>query len=118
MSTGLLILLSVLEAVLLVVVLALALILVRQSLTTIADGLGTLRSALADVQSQHLRPLAPDVEAINDRLAPIAGTLPGIAAKAAIVADHARPRHGTGSQPPRETDEFGRAQPPEEGSLG
>lgn len=92
MSTELFILLSVGEGVLLVLVLALALIQIRRRLTTIADGLDTLGSDLATVESQHLRPLEPAVKAINDRLYAIIGRLMPIADKAAIVADHARRR--------------------------
>jgi hypothetical protein len=92
MSTSLLIVLSVVEAVLLVVVLALALIEIRRRLTTIADGLETLGSALTTVESEHLRPLRPAVEAINDAFSRIIGLMPGVAAKAAIVADHASKR--------------------------
>lgn len=92
MSTPLLIVLSVLEAVLLVVVLALALIEVRRRLARISDGLDTLGQALTTVESQHLRTLAPAVEAINRGLAAIGGRLPGVARKAAIVADHVRRR--------------------------
>jgi hypothetical protein len=90
MSTSLLIVLSVAEAVLLVVVLALALIEIRRRLTRIADGLNTLGSALTTVESEYLRPLAPAVEAINDQFSKILGLMPGVADKAAIVAEHAR----------------------------
>jgi len=90
MSTSLLIVLSVVEAVILVVVLALALIEIRRRLTTIADGLGTLGSALTPVESQQLRPLGPAMVAINDQFSRIIGLMPGVADKAAIVAAHAR----------------------------
>jgi hypothetical protein len=92
MSTTLLIVLSVAEAVVLVVVLALALIEIRRRLTDIAEGLGTLGSALTTVESQHLRPLAPAVKAINEQFTGIIGLMPGVAEKAAIVAAHARKR--------------------------
>lgn len=92
MSTSLLIALSVAEAVVLVVVLALALIEIRRRLTDIAEGLGTLRSALATVESDHLRPLEPAVKAINEQFSGIIGLMPGVADKAAIVAEHARKR--------------------------
>jgi hypothetical protein len=82
--------LSVAEAVLVVVVLALALIEIRRRLTRIADGLNALGSALTTVESEHLRPLAPAVEAINDQFSKILGLMPGVADKAAIVAEHAR----------------------------
>jgi hypothetical protein len=92
MSTTLLIVLSVAEAVVLVVVLALALIEIRRRLTDIAEGLGTLGSALTTVESQHLRPLAPAVKAINEQFTGIIGLMPGVAEKAATVAAHARKR--------------------------
>lgn len=84
--------LSVAEAVLVVVVLALALIEIRRRLTRIADGLNTLGSALTTVESEHLRPLARAVEAINDQFSKILDLLPRVADKAAIVAEHARKR--------------------------
>jgi len=92
MSTSLLIVLSVAEAVVLIVVLALALIEIRRRLITIAEGLTTLGSALTTVQSEHLRPLGPAVRAINDQFDRIIGLMPGVADKAAIVAAHARKR--------------------------
>lgn len=92
MSTELLIVLSVAEAVVLIVVLALALIEIRRRLSEIAAGLATLGSALSDVESQHLRPLAPAVQAINDQFTRILGLMPGVADKAATVAAHARKR--------------------------
>ena len=91
MSTSLLIVLSVAEAVLVIVVLALALIEIRRRLNRIADGLGTLGSALETVESEHLRPLEPAVKAINAKFDVILGAMPGIAAKAAVVAER-RPR--------------------------
>lgn len=89
MSTNLLILLSLVEAVLLVVVLALALIEIRRRLVLISDGLATLASALVTVESQHLRPLAGLLTATNERVATLLTLLPGIAAKARVVVDHA-----------------------------
>ncbi len=86
MSTTLLIVLSVVEAALLVVVLAVALTRIRQRLERISEGLGTLGNALAGVESGHLRPLGAAVAAINKQFAIILSALPGIAAKAAIVA--------------------------------
>lgn len=88
MSTSLLIVLSLVEAVILVVVLALALIEIRRRLTAIAEGLETLGSALETVESEHLRPLRPAVEDINAAFARIIGLMPGVAEKAAIVAAH------------------------------
>jgi len=90
MSTNLLIVLSVAEAVILVVVLALALIEIRRLLNSIAEDLGVLGSALTTVESEHLRPLRPAVEAINAQFEGIIGLMPGVAEKAAIVAKHAR----------------------------
>ncbi len=85
MSTEALILLSVAEAVLLVVVLAIALTRIRQRLTNISEGLGALGGALATVESQHLRPIGAVVAQINAPLQTIIAVFPGIAAKAAAV---------------------------------
>ena len=82
-----LVLLTVLLAAVVVVVLALALIEVRRGLTRISAGLATLSAALKDVESEHLRPLQDSVEAINGQFDVILGALPGIAAKAAVVAE-------------------------------
>ena len=83
--------LSVLLAAVVVAVLAVALIEVRRGLAEISDGLGTLHSALEGVESQHLRPLEGAVKAINAQFDVILGALPGIARKAAVVAER-RPR--------------------------
>ena len=83
--------LSVLIAVVVVAVLAVALIRIRQGLEAISEGLATLRSALEGVEAEHLRPLEPAVTAINAQFEVILGALPGIARKAAIVAER-RPR--------------------------
>ena len=85
------ILLSVLLAVVVIAVLAFALIRVRQGLTAISQDLATLATALDGVESEHLRPLEPAVKAINAQFDVILGALPGIARKAAIVAER-RPR--------------------------
>jgi hypothetical protein len=90
-DTDLLILLSVVLAAVVVAVVAVALIEVRRGLTRISEGLATLGSALQDVEEQHLRPLEPAVEAINAQFDVILGAFPGIARKAAIVAER-RPR--------------------------
>jgi len=90
-ETHLLVLLSVLLAVVVVAVLAAALIEVRKRLLAAADGLTALGSALAGVESQHLRPLEGAVKAINARFDIILSALPGIAGKASIVAAR-RPR--------------------------
>ena len=91
MSTDALIVLSVILAVIVVAVLALALIEVRRGLTRISSGLAALNSALQGVESEHLRPLEGAVKAINAQFDIILGALPGIAGKAAIVAER-RPR--------------------------
>ena len=90
-STHLLVLLSVLLAVVAVAVLAAALIVVRQRLVSISDGLANLAGALQGVESEHLRPLEGAVTAINAQFDVILGALPGIARKAALVAER-RPR--------------------------
>jgi hypothetical protein len=91
MSTDTLIVLSVVLAVIVIAVLALALIEVRRGLTRISEGLATLGSALQGVESEHLRPLEGAVKAINAQFDIILGALPGIGRKAAIVAER-RPR--------------------------
>jgi hypothetical protein len=85
MSTDAMTALSVAEAILLVIVLAIALTRVRQGLAGISSGLTALAGALATVESQHLRPLGGVVGQINDRFATILTVLPAIAAKAAFV---------------------------------
>ena len=60
-------------------------------LARISDGLATLASALEGVEAQHLRPLEAAVKAINAQFEVILGALPGIARKAAVVAER-RPR--------------------------
>jgi hypothetical protein len=86
MSTTTLVILSVILALVVVAVLAVALILVRRSLESISTGLATLAGALQGVESEHLRPLEPAVTAINAQFDTILGAMPGIASKAAIVA--------------------------------
>jgi hypothetical protein len=88
MSTNLLILLSVVEAVVLITVLALALAEIRRRLVTISDGLSTLASALVTVEAQHLKPLAGLLTAVNERVATLLTLLPGIRDKAQIVVDN------------------------------
>jgi hypothetical protein len=80
-------LLSILLAVVVVAVLAAALIEVRRALRNISSGLSTLGDALETVESEHLRPLEPAVKAINAQFDVILSALPGIGAKAAIVAE-------------------------------
>jgi hypothetical protein len=91
MSTDALIVLSVVLAVIVIAVLALALIEVRRGLGRISEGLATLSTALQGVESEHLRPLEGAVTAINKQFDIILGALPGIARKAAVVAER-RPR--------------------------
>ncbi|MEA2251555.1 MAG: hypothetical protein QOI62_2850 [Solirubrobacteraceae bacterium] len=86
-----LVLLTVVLAACVVLVLAVALIEVRRGLTRISAGLATLATALQGVESEHLRPLEGAVKAINAQFDTILGALPGIASKAAIVAER-RPR--------------------------
>jgi hypothetical protein len=83
--------LSILLAVVVVAVLAAALLEVRRGLRSISGGLATLAGALEGVESEHLRPLEPAVKAINAQFDVILSALPGIGAKAKIVADR-RPR--------------------------
>ena len=90
-DTHLLALLTVVLVAVVVLVLAVALIVVRGSLIRISQGLATLGSALQGVESEHLRPLEGAVKAINAQFDVILGALPGIAAKAAVVAER-RPR--------------------------
>jgi hypothetical protein len=86
-----LLLLSVILAVVVVAVLAVALIEVRRRLARISSGLATLASALKGVEEEHLRPLEGSVTAINEQFDVILSALPGIARKAAVVAER-RPR--------------------------
>ena len=90
-SNDVLVLLSVILAIVVVAVLALALIEVRRGLTRISEGLAALGAALEGVEAEHLRPLEPAVKAINAQFEVILSALPGIARKAAIVAER-RPR--------------------------
>ena len=85
MSTELMIIASVVETLLLVIILAVALVRVRQGLAGISSGLRALAGALATVESQHLRPLGAMVNQINQRFQTILSVLPGIATKAAFV---------------------------------
>jgi hypothetical protein len=82
--------LSFLEAALLVLILSVGLNQVRKRLITISEGLGTLGGALAMVEANHLRGLMKWVADINAPLQVIAGVLPGIASKAALVVRKAQ----------------------------
>jgi hypothetical protein len=79
--------LSVALAVVVIVVLAAALIEVRRGLRNISTGLSMLAGALEGVEAEHLRVLEPAVKAINAQFDIILSALPGIAAKAAVVAE-------------------------------
>jgi cob(I)alamin adenosyltransferase len=91
MSTSTLVVLSVILALIVIGVLALALIEVQRRLASISGNLATLAGALEMVESEHLRTLEPSVRAINAQFDVILGALPGIGAKAALVAER-RPR--------------------------
>jgi hypothetical protein len=87
----LLIILTVLLAIVVVIVLAGALTKIRTDLEEASRGLAALGTALAGVEAEHLRPLEPAVKAINAQFEVITSALPGIASKAAVVAER-RPR--------------------------
>jgi hypothetical protein len=87
MSETTLIILSVVLALVIVAVLAAALIRVRVGLESISKNLATLAIALEGVEADHLRPLEPAVQAINAQFDIILGAMPGIAKKAALVAE-------------------------------
>jgi hypothetical protein len=91
MSETTLIILSVVLAVVIIAVLAAALIRIRLSLESTSKNLATLAIALEGVEADHLRPLEPAVQAINAQFDVILGAMPGIAKKAALVAER-RPR--------------------------
>jgi hypothetical protein len=86
-----LIILSVILAVVVIAVLAAALIKIRQDLEETSEDLTTLAGALTMVEKEHLQPLEPAVKAINAQFDVILSALPGIAAKAKVVAER-RPR--------------------------
>jgi uncharacterized membrane protein len=86
-DTDVLVLLSALLAVVVVGVVAVALILIRRGLEATSEDLATLAGALETVESEHLRPLEPAVRAINEQFDVIVAAMPGIAAKAAVVAE-------------------------------
>lgn len=91
MSETALIILTVILALVVIAVLAGALIRVRSDLAEISTGLATLAGALEGVEQEHLRPLEPAVTAINAQFDVILSAFPGIARKAALVAER-RPR--------------------------
>jgi hypothetical protein len=87
MSTHVLVVISCVIALVVIAALAAALILVRRGLASTSANLSTLAGALEGVEAEHLRPLEPAVRAINAQFDIIVSALPGIAAKAAIVAE-------------------------------
>lgn len=87
MSETALIILTLALAVVVVAVLAAALIRVRRDLESISRNLATLAGALTGVESEHLAVLEPAVTAINAQFEVILSALPGIARKAAVVAE-------------------------------
>jgi hypothetical protein len=87
MSATTLTVLSVILALVIVAVLAGALIVIRLGLESASEKLATLAGALEGVEAEHLRPLEPAVKAINAQFAVITAAFPGIASKAAIVAE-------------------------------
>jgi hypothetical protein len=91
MSTGTLILLSVVLALVVIAVLAWALMRVQTALAAASEDLAALADALEMVEAEHLRPLEGAVKAINEQFDVILGAMPGIAKKAALVAER-RPR--------------------------
>jgi hypothetical protein len=86
-----LVLLSVLLAAVVIGVLAVSLLLVKRGLVSAAANLRILAGALEGVESTHLRGLESSVQAINAQFDEVLGLIPGIGAKAAIVAER-RPR--------------------------
>jgi hypothetical protein len=82
-----LIILSVLLAIVIIAVLAGALIKITRDLQDTSQDLATLAGALTGVEAEHLKPLEPAVQAINAQFDTILSALPGIAAKAKIVAE-------------------------------
>ena len=86
-----LIILTVVLALIVIGVLAAALIKIRRDLEETSQNLATLAGALNTVEQEHLKPLEPAVKAINAQFDTILGALPGIAAKARVVAER-RPR--------------------------
>ncbi|MBV9942163.1 MAG: hypothetical protein JO262_08570 [Solirubrobacterales bacterium] len=86
-----LIILTVVLALIVIAVLAAALIKIRQDLEATSQSLTTLAAALTTVEQEHLKPLEPAVRAINAQFETILSALPGIAAKARVVAER-RPR--------------------------
>jgi hypothetical protein len=87
MSSTTLTILTIILALIVIGVLAAALIVIRDRLASTSRTLATLAGALETVEAEHLRPLEPAVKAINAQFDVIVSALPGIAAKARIVAE-------------------------------
>jgi uncharacterized membrane protein len=87
MSTHVLVIISCVIALVVIAALAAALVLVRRGLASTSANLSTLAGALDGVEAEHLRPLEPAVKAINEQFDIIVSALPGIASKAAVVAE-------------------------------
>jgi hypothetical protein len=87
MSTHVLVIISCVIALVVIAALAAALMLVRRGLASTSANLSTLAGALEGVEAEHLRPLEPAVQAINEQFDIIVSALPGIASKAAVVAE-------------------------------
>lgn len=85
-SQGILVLLTVLEVVTLVAVLALFLILIGGRLRSIASTLGHVVGGASTIEA-HVRQVGPGATQINKTLGEIVGALPGIAQKAEALAD-------------------------------
>ncbi|MHB8656517.1 MAG: hypothetical protein ACYC91_00965 [Solirubrobacteraceae bacterium] len=94
MSETLLILLSVLEIVALVIVLAVFLLIVAGQLRSIVTTLQEVTFGARAVERQ-LRAMRPNVSKVNWALEEIAGTVPGATAKAERLASRRRERAGT-----------------------
>ena len=99
MSQTTLIILSVILAVVVIAVLAGALVKVRSDLEATSRDLASLGAALQGVEAEHLQPLEPAVQAINAQFDVILSALPGIAAKAKVVAERRPEAAGAGSAP-------------------
>ncbi len=87
MSTHVLVIISCVIGLVVIAALAAALVLVRRGLASTSANLSTLAAALEGVEAEHLRPLEPAVKAINEQFDIIVSALPGIASKAAVVAE-------------------------------
>ncbi len=91
MSDGLLTLLSVVEVIALVVILAIFLLVVASQLRSIASTLAEVTWGARAVERQ-LRAVRSNVAQVNWALEEIAGTLPGVVEKAQRLSDRDRDR--------------------------